>query len=137
MKKLNDDALQELLSNNPSSNEDNLSVKDADNLLAYQNLFKILETEPAQGLSFSFASNVRRKLQGRLNRKSDMRFNMMAASIFILCLLLGYGLLQLISQTAADLVWSMVLEFKWLLLSLTCLFFGILLTDQQLTKREY
>lgn len=137
MEELNDDGLQDLLSNSPVSSENALNEKETGDLLAYQNLFKALDTEPAQGLSFSFASNVRRKIQERLNRKSDMQFNIMAITIFMLSSLLGYGLLQLIDQTAADLVLNMVLKFKWLLLSVTCLFFGLLLINQRLTKRDY
>ncbi|WP_219226429.1 hypothetical protein [Pedobacter antarcticus] len=137
MEELNDDQLQDLLSNSPISSENTLNEKDTGDLLAYQNLFKALDTEPAQGLSFSFASNVRRKIQERLNRKSDRQFNIVAITIFILSSLLGYGLLLLIDQTAADMVLNMVLKFKWLLLSVTCLFFGLLLINQRLIGRDY
>lgn len=137
MEKLNDDALQELLSNSRISGENTGNEQDSGDLIAYQDLFKVLDTEPVQGLSVSFASNVRRKLQERLNRKSDMQFNILAVTIFMLSLLLGYGLLLLASQTAADLILNIVLKFKWLLLSVICLFFGLLLLEQRITKREY
>lgn len=137
MEELNDDGLQDLLSNSPISSENTLNEKDTGDLVAYRNLFKVLDTEPEQGLSFSFASNVRRKIQEQLNRKSDRQFNIIAITIFILSSLLGYGSLLLIDQTSADMVLNMVLKFKWLLLSATCLFFGLLLINQRLTKRDY
>lgn len=137
MEELNDDGLQDLLSNSPISSENTLNEKDTGDLVAYRNLFKVLDTEPEQGLSFSFASNVRRKIQEQLNRKSDRQFNIIAITIFILSSLLGYGSLLLIDQTSADIVLNMVLKFKWLLLSATCLFFGLLLINQRLTKRDY
>ncbi|MCX2450097.1 hypothetical protein OQX61_02330 [Pedobacter sp. PLR] len=137
MEELNDDELQELLSRGSISGDNTFSGKDTDDLLAYQDLFKALDTEPAQGLSLSFASNVRRKLQERLNRKSDIRFNILALTIFMLSPILAYGLLHLINPTTADLVLSMVLKFKWVLLSVICLFFCILGIDQRLVKRDF
>lgn len=137
MEELNDDELQELLSNGLTSGNKSLNEKEAGDLSAYQDLFKALEEEPLAGLQLSFASNVRRKLQERLNRKSDIRFNIMAVSIFVLSLVLGYGLLQMISQTNADLVLDIVLKFKWMLISVICLFFCLLAIEQRLIKREY
>ncbi|SMC62685.1 hypothetical protein [Pedobacter nyackensis] len=137
MEELNDDELQELLSSGPISGDKTLGKKEAGDLLAYKDLFKALDTEPGQGLPFSFASDVRRKLQERFNRKSDILFNILAVTIFMLSMLLGYGLLQLISQTTADLVLHVVLKFKWVLLLVVCLFFCILGIDQRLAKREY
>lgn len=112
MEKLNDDELQELL-------------------------FKAFDSPAAEGLPLSFASNVRRKIQEQLNRKSDIRFNILVLCIFMLSLVMGYGLLYVIHQTTADLVLTMVLKFKWLLLSAICLFFLFLGIDQRLVKRDY
>ena len=137
MEELNDDQLQELLGSGAAISDDTFAEKAKGDLLAYQGLFKALDTEPAQGLPLSFASNVRRKIQQQLNRKSDIRFNILAAIIFIVSLMLGYGLLQLISTAAAGLVLSLVIKFKWVLLSLSFLFFCFLLIDQRLVKREY
>jgi hypothetical protein len=137
MEELNDDELQELLGRGSISSNNKLSEKEANDLLSYQNLFRALETEPLAGLPFSFASNVKRKLQERLNRKSDIRFNIMAVTIFMLSLVLGYGLLQLISQNTADLVLNIVFKFKWILFCVICLFFCLLAIDQRLIKREY
>ncbi|SEB10534.1 hypothetical protein SAMN05443550_110183 [Pedobacter hartonius] len=52
-------------------------------------------------------------------------------------LVLGYGLLQLISQATAALALSLVLKFKWIIFCVICLFFGLLAIDQRLVKREY
>lgn len=137
MEELNDDELQELLSRGSRSGNNKLSGKAESDLLSYQELCKALETEPLPGLTFGFASDVRRKLQERLNRKSDTRFNVMAVTIFVLSLVLGYGLLQLISHTAAELVWNIVLKFRWILFWVICLFFCLMAIDQRLAKREY
>ena len=137
MEELNDDELQELLSQGLSSGNKSLNEKEAGDLLAYQDLFKALETAPLAGLPLSFGSNVRRKLQEQLNRKSDIRFNIMAVSVFVLSLVLGYGLLQLISETTADLVLNVVLKFKWILISVIGLFFCLLAIEQRLVKRDY
>jgi hypothetical protein len=137
MEELNDDELQDLLGQGSISSGRKLSEKEVGNLLSYQDLFKALETEPLPGLPLSFASNVRLKIQERLNRKSDFRFNVMAATIFVLSLLLGYGLLQLISQTTAELILNIVFKFKWILFWGICLFFCLLVIDQRLVKREY
>ena len=137
MEELNDDELQDLFGRGSISGNNNLSEKEISDLLLYQDLFRALETEPQTGLPFSFASNVKRKLQEQLNRKSNMRFNVMAVTIFVLSLILGFELLQLINQTTADLVSYIVFKFKWILFGAICLFFFILAIDQRLVKREY
>lgn len=137
MEELNDDELQELLDFGSASDNGTPGEKASSDLLAYQELFKALETAPTSGLSLSFAANVRRKVQERLNRKSDIRFNGIAVFIFLLSLMLGYGSLQLINQPTADLVFNMVLKFKWIFLSAIGLFFCVLLIDQRFIKREY
>lgn len=137
MEELNDDELQDFLDRSIVNSEHTFGEKATGDLLAYQDLFKALHTEPVQGLPLSFASNVKRKLQEGINRKSDLRFNILAAIIIMLSLLLGYGLLQLISVATAALVLSMVLKFKWVLGSVIIIFFSFLLIDQRLIKREY
>ncbi|CAM4248087.1 hypothetical protein SAMN06265348_10721 [Pedobacter westerhofensis] len=137
MEELNDDELQDFLDRSIGNIEHTSGEKATADLLAYQDLFKALQTEPVQGLPLSFASNVKWKLQKGLNRKSDLRFNILAAIIVMLSLLLAYGLLQLISQATAALVLSMVVKFKWVLASVIFLFFSFLLIDQRLIKREY
>lgn len=53
MEELNDDELQELLSQGQSSGNKSLNEKEAGDLLAYQDLFKALETAPSTGLPLS------------------------------------------------------------------------------------
>lgn len=137
MEELNDDELQELLGRIPITGDHTFGEKAKGDLLAYQDLFKALEKEPVQGLPLSFASNVKRKVQAHLNWKSDIRFNILAAIIFMASLSLGYGLLQLISSSTAELVMNIVLKFKWVLSSVICAFFSFLLIDQRLVKRDY
>ncbi|MET1055820.1 MAG: hypothetical protein ABWY16_10975 [Pedobacter sp.] len=137
MEELNDDELQELLGRMPITGDNKFGEKATNDLLAYQDLFKTLQTEPEQGLPLSFASKVKRKVQERLNLKNDIRFNIMAAIIFIISLMLGYGMLQLISSSTAELILIVVLKFKWVFGSVILLFFTFLLIDQRLVKRDY
>lgn len=137
MEELNDDELQELLSKGPIFGDNNFSQKANRNMLAYQQLFKTLAAEPALGLPFSFAANVKRKAQALCRRKSDRRFNILALVIFTLSLALAYGLLTLINPTTGNLVLATVLKFRWVLLMIISVFFCFLLIDQRLLKREY
>lgn len=137
MKELDDDELQELLNNGLVPDSKTLSEEDKDDLLAYQNLFTALDTEPEQGLPMSFAANVRRKLQEQVNRKSDLRFNLIALSIFVVGLTLAYGLLSVISPESGDMFLNAVISFKWVLATLVVGFLAFLFIDQRLVKRSY
>ncbi|MFC0512575.1 hypothetical protein ACFFGT_00120 [Mucilaginibacter angelicae] len=137
MKELDDDELQELLNNGLVPDNKTLSEDDRGDLLAYQNLFTTLGTEPERGLPMSFAANVRRKLQEQINRKSDLRFNLIALSIFVVGLTLAYGLLSVISPESGDMFLNAVISFKWLLGILIVGFIAFLFIDQRLVKRSY
>jgi hypothetical protein len=137
MEELNDDELQELLSNGSIPGDNMFSEKSTNDLLAYQNLFRALSTEPEQGLPLQFASNVRRKLQEQANRKNDLRFNIMAVGIFAATLGLSYGLITLISPENGTMVVNTVLRFKWVLTAIIFAFFSFMLIDQRLVKRNY
>ena len=137
MKELDDDELQELLNNGLVPDNKILSEEDKNDLLAYQNLFTALGTEPKEGLPMSFAANVRRKLQEQINRKNDLRFNLLALLIFTVVLAIAYGLLALISPANSRLVVETAIKFKWVLLAIILGFFSLLLIDQRLVKRDY
>ncbi|SEO57784.1 hypothetical protein SAMN05192574_109153 [Mucilaginibacter gossypiicola] len=137
MKELDDDELQELLNNGLVPDNKTLSEEDKDDLLAYQNLFTVLSTEPEQGLPMSFAANVRRKLQEQANRKSNLQFNLLALGIFAVGLALAYGLLTVMSPESGDMFLNAVVGFKWILLTLIAGFVGYLFIDQRLVKRSY
>lgn len=137
MKELDDDELQELLNNGLVPDSKTLSEEDKDDLHAYQNLFTALSSEPEQGLPMSFATNLRRKLQEQANRKSDLRFNLIALSIFVLGLTLAYGMLSVISPESGDMFLNAVISFKWVLATLGIGFFAFLFIDQRLVKRSY
>jgi len=137
MKELDDDELQELLNNGLVPDNKTLSEEDKDDLLAYQNLFTVLSTEPEQGLPMSFAANVRRKLQEQANRKSNLQFNLLALGIFAVGLALAYGLLTVMSPESGDMFLNAVVSFKWILLTLIAGFVGYLFIDQRLVKRSY
>ena len=137
MEELNDDELQELLSRDNRTDNNLFSQKENTDLRAYQELFNVLDTEPAQGLPLSFAANVRRKLQEQLNRKNDMKFNILAIAIFTVSLALAYSLLAVISPATGNLILNVVLKFRWVLITVISMFFCFLLADQRLVKREY
>jgi hypothetical protein len=137
MKELDDDELQELLNNGLVPDNKTLSEDDKGDLLAYQSLFTVLGTEPEQGLPMSFAANVRRKLQGQVNRKSDLRFNLIALPIFVAGLAFAYGLLSVISPESGDMFLNAVISFKWVLGTLIVGFIAFLFIDQRLVKRSY
>jgi hypothetical protein len=137
MKELNDDELQELLNNGLVPDNKTLSDEDKDDLLAYQNLFTALSTEPEEGLPLSFAANVRRKLQEQAIRKSDIRFNLLALLIFVAGLTLAYGMLSVMSPESGDMFLTAIINFKWVLLTLVAGFVGYLFIDQRLAKRSY
>jgi hypothetical protein len=137
MKELDDDELQELLNNGLVPDNKILSEDDKGDLLAYQSLFTVLGTEPEQGLPMSFAANVRRKLQEQVNRKSDLRFNLIALPIFVAGLALAYGLLSVISPESGDMFLNAVISFKWVLVTLIVGFIAFLFIDQRLVKRSY
>lgn len=137
MKELDDDELQELLNNGLVPDNKTLSEEDKNDLLAYQNLFTALSTEPKEGLPMSFAANVRRKLQEQANRRNDLRFNLLALLIFAAGLTLAYGLLAAISPESGDMFLNAMIGFKWVLLALVVGFIGYLFIDQRLVKRSY
>jgi len=137
MKELDDDELQELLNSGLVPDNKTLSEEDKNDLLAYQNLFTALGTEPKEGLSMSFAANVRRKLQEQINRKNDLRFNLLALGIFAAGLALAYGLLSIMSPESGDMFLNAIISFKWLLLTLVAGFVGYLFIDQRLVNRSY
>ena len=136
MEELNDDELQELLSRGAGTGDDLFTPKENSDLLAYQKLFDTLAEEPSQGLSFSFAANVRRKIQEQLNRKSDRRFNLLAVTIFALSLVLAYCLLMWISPATGGLILNVVLKFKWVLSMMIMTFFCLLISKQRDVRTE-
>ena len=112
MKEMSDEELQ-YLAEQGGLNNNNLSLKEEQDLLAYQSLFKSLQTEPAEGLPFSFAANVRRAVQQQAALKGDLKFQFILLFIFTGILAAAFGLLHLVSPAAADQVTSISPKFKW------------------------
>ncbi|PWK75844.1 hypothetical protein LX99_03575 [Mucilaginibacter oryzae] len=137
MKDLDDDELQELLNSGLLPDDETLSDSDKHNLQTYQSLFKALNTEPSEGLPMGFAANVRRATQEQAARKSDMRFNLLALLLFVVGLALAYGMLALISPESGDMFLTVVLSYKWVLLTMVAGFLAFLFIDQRLAKRSY
>ena len=137
MESLNDDQLQELLSNAEGLEFDKLTYAERRKINAYQELFKTLNEEPNVGLSLGFASKVRQRRQQSLNRRSDLQFNILARALFLIGLLSAYGLLQLVDKSSAELVLDVVFKFKWIFLAIVGLFFAMLRLEQVLAKRTF
>ena len=137
MKELDDDGLQEFLSKKLPPANKALTEEETKDLTAYKQLFSLLDKEPEEGPSFMFASNVRRKVQIKINKKSDRRFNVMAIVIFLISAVIAFLVITLIDPSAANNVIITVFKFKWILLIGILTFLALQVIDQKLVKRDY
>lgn len=112
MKEMNDEELQQLAGESAFLNQ-NLALKDQQDVAAYQTLFKKLQAEPTAGLPLNFAANVRRAVQRRTEQKADMKFQLMLFFIFTVILATAFGLLHLINPVAGTQLLSISPKFKW------------------------
>lgn len=133
MKDMNEEELQQLAEQSDLLNK-NLSLKDGQDVVAYQTLFTKLRTEPAAGLSLGFASNVRRAVQQQADRKSDLKFHLLLLFIFTAILSTAFGLLYLISPVATEQVLSISPKFKWSAGLAVLVFWSIQLGGQKLNN---
>ncbi|MBC8985376.1 hypothetical protein H9X96_06275 [Pedobacter sp. N36a] len=136
MKLLNEEEIQRLLEENLHFPAELSSDHEKENLEQYRFLFEQLKEEPKEGLPFSFAANVKKRLQARLNRKKDLRFYLVAFVALTVSFLLFYGLLQTINESAADQFLVVVLKFKWAIVLGTLVFLSILYLDQKFVKER-
>lgn len=137
MKMSDDEMLQDLLEKGLFPGDESLSKEQKKELAAYQQLFEALATEPEQGPSFSFAARVSRAVRQQLIRKSDTRFNMIAAGIFVVSLALVYGFLALFNPSACGLILLVAIKFKWIWAFCILAFLGLQVAEQQLLKRDF
>lgn len=99
-------------------------------------LQRLLETEPMEGLPYNFASKVRSSVQVEVNRKKDIRFYLMAFGGLILGFASFYGLLSVVNVDAGNAFIDIVFRYKWLLVFASVVFMAILYVDQKLVKER-
>lgn len=136
MKKLTDTQIQELLERNLGLSGNHIADLDKEQIGSYHSLFRKLNEEPEEGLPFDFSSKVSRQVQLKVLRRSNRRFNLLAAAGIIIGLALAYGLLTLVDFDAGNSVLLVILKFKWQLIFGYCMFIGSLLFDQRFAEKH-
>ncbi|SEV91016.1 hypothetical protein SAMN05428988_0359 [Chitinophaga sp. YR573] len=131
---MNDNEIQSLLDGELIP--DSLSDNEKRTLEQYQLLIAKLEEEPHEGLSYSFASKVKARLQAQINRKKDIRFYSAAFIFLILGFATFYGLLLFVNANAGNEFVGILSKFKWIIVLGAVLFVGILYLDQKLVKER-
>ncbi|GAA3926778.1 hypothetical protein GO495_04915 [Chitinophaga oryziterrae] len=131
---MNDNEIQSLLDGELIP--DSLSYDEKQTLEQYQLLIAKLEEEPREGLSYSFASKVKARLQAQINRKRDIRFYCAVFILLILGFAAFYGLLIWVNANAGNEFVGTLSKYKWAIISGAFLFVGILYLDQKLVKEK-
>lgn len=131
---MNDNEIQSLLDGELIP--DSLSYNEKQTLEQYQLLIAKLEEEPREGLSYSFASKVKVRLQAQINRKRDIRFYCAVFILLILGFAAFYGLLIWVNANAGNEFIGTLSKYKWAIISGAFLFVGILYLDQKLVKEK-
>lgn len=135
MTKLTDEQIQALLDKELTPQSDVLPVQDKEQVEKYQSLFQKLNTEPAQGLPFSFASRVTGQLKIKLKKRSDIRFNLLAVLGIVIGLFAAYGAIITVDVNAGNYFFMAVLKYKWLLIFGSLILLGTLMFDQRVVER--
>jgi hypothetical protein len=136
MKKLNDEEIQRLLEGELKPSDELLSADEKESLDQYRFLFEKLKEEPKEGLPYSFASNVKARLQQQLNRKRDVRFYLIAFVALILCFAAFYQGLLVVNEDAGAQFMAALYKFKWVIFLGAAIFISILYLDQRLVKES-
>ncbi len=137
MKKLTDEQIQAMLDDHLQLPGASLTDPETqDDIEHYQLVFKALSTEPAAGLPFDFAAKVSRRLKLKLKRKSDIRFNLLVAGLFLISLIAAYGALMLVDAAAAAQFLQVILRFKFPLLIAVAVLIGSMVLDQRISEKE-
>lgn len=127
MKELNDDELQQWL-----EGRKNVPAGAPGDMRAYKTLFDLLQTEPEGELPYNFSAKVARAVEMQAKRKIELKYNVLAACVFVLVLFAGYLSIRIYNPTlSAELV-----PYKWLGLVAPFLFIAIQYLDQQLVKKK-
>ena len=113
MKELNDDELQE-------------------DAKSYSTLFDLLKTEPEGGLPYDFSAKVVRSVEAQTAKKHELKYNLLAALIFVLVLVIAWYAVAIYNPKLS----AGVSPYKWFLLAAPLVFVAIQYLDQQLVKRK-
>lgn len=127
MKEMNDDELQQWLEHKTQLPDDASLNKDAN---AYRSLFEALGKEAEEGLPYDFSAKVVRKIQTETKRGTDLKFTLIAATLFIIAIAAACFALS-VSNPAQE---SSLLKLKWALLLLPIVFVAIQYFDQRLVR---
>src|ERR1700759_4217283 len=127
MKELNDDELQQWL-----ESPKGIPSAASDDVKAYSTLFDLLKAGPEGGLPFDFSAKVTRLVATQQKRKNELKYNLVAAVIFIALLICAWYSIKIYNLALSiDL-----LPYKWVLLLAPLVFITIQYLDQQLVKRK-
>jgi hypothetical protein len=129
MKEMSDEELQQWLENKQQLPGENALGKDAN---AYRALYEALGEEPAKGLPYDFAAKVTRYVRANEKRSNELKYNSVAALVFITTLAAIYGVLAFFMPDQA----SLLLKYKWALLIFPIAFIVMQYFDQKLVKRK-
>jgi len=127
MKEMSDEELQQWLENKQQLPAEKVADKDAN---AYRALFEALAEEPSNGLPYDFAAKIARHIGAREKRSNELKYNLVAALVFLGALGLIYSLLVFFTPDQA----SLLLKYKWILLLFPPSFIVIQYFDQRLVK---
>lgn len=127
MKELNDDELQQWLEGGKTP-----PAGESDDIKAYNALFDLLKAEPEDGLPYDFSAKVIRSVETQTQRKSEFKYNLLAAIIFIVILVSAWFSVNIYNPQLS----AALLPYKWLLLSAPLIFIIIQYLDQRLIKRK-
>ncbi|MEB0280815.1 MULTISPECIES: hypothetical protein [unclassified Mucilaginibacter] len=136
MKKLTDEQIQALLESGLNPADDISDSSEKEQMDSYQSLFKKLKTEPEQGLPFNFAAKVTGQLKLKLKKRSDIRFNLLAALGIIAGLFAAYGILTMVDNDAGNTFLLAILKFKWLLIFCSFILLSTLMFDQRIVEKN-
>ena len=133
MKKMDDEELQKWF------DENKLSKKDDNDLIsndakAYQFLFDVLDTEPAESLPYNFSANVTRKVQAEVKRTSELRYYLLALAVFVAIVAALFVLSALIKPGTKTEYISALMQYKWPVVLVIFSFLTIQYLDQVLVK---
>ncbi|MGZ3777453.1 MAG: hypothetical protein ACXVI9_07655 [Mucilaginibacter sp.] len=128
MKEMSDEELQQWLENNKQQLPAGEALsKDSG---VYNMLFEALGKEPENSLPYDFAAKIARRVVAREKRSNELKYNLVAALIFIAALGFIYSLLAFFTPDQAFLL----LKYKWILLLFPPAFMAIQYFDQRLVK---
>jgi len=129
MKEMNDDELQQWLDSKPQLPADGRSGKDEK---AYRTLFEALGSEPEKGLPYDFSAKVTRHIQTEARRSNDLKFNIIAALLFVAAVAIVCFALSVWNPKQAP----ELLKYKWALLLFPVVFVTIQYFDQKLIRER-